>query len=370
MYIGHSSPTSVAYKSPEAYRTLACPTQYVSAPANIVLNTSAAAIQRVYCYAVASSAANVQENFGLLSKATPHSFAALGLRATSSDCKIAQVQKFKERLAKRTRMRTLASRAHEQFPGNACKASPCAFNFARLARDNLYTLRAPQPRNEILSTSARALMPTVLPEWQHLHCAVIAIDYELNTRTRCDVRTCIQLEIAPLYIKCCSSQHSPFYSQSLANLKLSFATRTLFFSMMSCEQEDRLFNSVIIRGQRVESAIIGRLRECAVYEVCIEGLDCAFLAFLASESHSSMRAALLARINAVVMPLGALYYNAIIASKVDAIELTHRTLARDTAVVLVYRFKVNWQRAARDLSDMLLLHYDEHQFPIQPTTKY
>ena len=139
---------------------------------------------------------------------------------------------------------------------------------------------------------------------------------------------------------------------------------------MSCKQEDRLFNSVIIRGQRVNSAIIGRLRECAVYEVCIKGLDRAFLAFLAIEGHSSMRAALLARINAVDMPLGALYYNALIAPEVEAIELTHRTHACDKALVLAYRFKVYSQRAARDLSDMLLLHYDEQQFPSQPTTKY
>ena len=83
-----------------------------------------------------------------------------------------------------------------------------------------------------------------------------------------------------------------------------------------------------------------------------------------------MRAALLAHINAVVMPLGALYYNALIASEVDAIELTHRTLAGHTAVVLAYRFKVYSQRAAGDVSDMLLLHYDDHQFPAQPITKY
>ena len=139
---------------------------------------------------------------------------------------------------------------------------------------------------------------------------------------------------------------------------------------MSCVQEDRLFNSVISRGTQVDSGIIGRLRECAVYEVCIEILDRAFLAFLASEGHRSMRAALLARINSVVMPLKALYYNALIASEVDAIELTYCTLAGDTAFVLAYRFKVYSQRAARDLSDMLLLHFDEHQFPAQPTTKY
>lgn len=69
-----------------------------------------------------------------------------------------------------------------------------------------------------------------------------------------------------------------------------------------------------------------------------------------------MRGAQLARINAVVMPLGALYYNALIASKVDAIELTHCTLAGDTDIVLAYCFNVYSQRVANDLSEKLLLH--------------
>ena len=43
---------------------------------------------------------------------------------------------------------------------------------------------------------------------------------------------------------------------------------------------------------RVDNATLSRLRECAVYEVCVAGIDCAFLAFLDSEGFSSMRAAL------------------------------------------------------------------------------
>ena len=83
-----------------------------------------------------------------------------------------------------------------------------------------------------------------------------------------------------------------------------------------------------------------------------------------------MRAALLARISAGVMPLGTLYYIVLIASEAEAFELIYRTVAGDTTVVLAYRFEVYSQRAARDMSDMLLLHYDKHQFPAQPITKY
>ena len=98
-------------------------------------------------------------------------------------------------------MRSLASRALEQFPRSACEAPPFALNCARPARESLYTVRAPQTRDDLLFTSARVLTPTVLPEWQHSHRAVIAQGYELDTRTQCDVRSCTQLEIAPLYIK-------------------------------------------------------------------------------------------------------------------------------------------------------------------------
>ena len=73
-----------------------------------------------------------------------------------------------------------------------------------------------------------------------------------------------------------------------------------------------------------------------------------------------MRAALLARVSAVGQPLGALYSKALIASGVDATELHLRQLAGETTIA--FRFKFYSQRAARDLSDMLLLHYKEHHF--------
>ena len=67
-----------------------------------------------------------------------------------------------------------------------------------------------------------------------------------------------------------------------------------------------------------------------------------------------MRAALLARVGAVGQLLGALYSNALIDFDIDATELHMRPLAGETIVVLAFRFKCYSQRAARDLSDMLL----------------
>ena len=125
---------------------------------------------------------------------------------------------------------------------------------------------------------------------------------------------------------------------------------------MSIEAEDSLFNGASIGAVRVDNATLSRLRECAVYEVCVAGIDRAFWALLASEGFSSMRDALLARVSAVGQPLRALYSNALIASDVDATELHLRPLAGETTIVLAFRFKCYSQRAARDLSDMLLLH--------------
>ena len=75
-----------------------------------------------------------------------------------------------------------------------------------------------------------------------------------------------------------------------------------------------------------------------------------------------MRAALLARDSAVGQPLEALYSKALIASDVDATELHLRQLAGNTTVVFAFRFTCYSQRAARDLSDMLFLHYEDHHF--------
>ena len=137
---------------------------------------------------------------------------------------------------------------------------------------------------------------------------------------------------------------------------------------MSSDAEDRLFNGASIGAVRVDNATLSRLRECAVYEVCVAGIDRAVLAILAS--FSSMRAALLARVSAVGQPLRALYSNAFIASDVDATELHLRPLAGETTIVLAFRFKCYSQRAARDLSDMLLLHYEEHHFAGLPAAQY
>ena len=139
---------------------------------------------------------------------------------------------------------------------------------------------------------------------------------------------------------------------------------------MSSDSKDRLFNGASIRAVRVDNATLSRLRECAVYEVCVANIDRAFLAFLVSESFSSMRAALLARVSAVGQPLRALYSTALIASDVDATELHLRPLAGETTIVLAFRFKCYSQRATCDLSDMLLLHYEKHHFANLPAAQY
>ena len=139
---------------------------------------------------------------------------------------------------------------------------------------------------------------------------------------------------------------------------------------MSSDAEERLFSSVHIRRQQVDSTVVNRLPDSAIYEVCVEGLDRACLAWLAGDGFFSMRATLLARIAAINQPLAALYSNALITSDADATELNVRTRAGDTTVVLAYRFKYYTQRAARDLGDLLLLHYDEQNFQSQPFSKY
>ena len=83
-----------------------------------------------------------------------------------------------------------------------------------------------------------------------------------------------------------------------------------------------------------------------------------------------MRAAFLARVSAVGQPLGALYSKALIASDVDATELHLRSLSGEKTIVLAFRFKCYSQRAALDLSDMLLLHYEKTHFAGLPTAQY
>ena len=139
---------------------------------------------------------------------------------------------------------------------------------------------------------------------------------------------------------------------------------------MSIAAKNSLFSGASIGAVRADNATLSRLRECAVYDVCIAGIDRAFLALLASENFSSMRAAFLARVSAFGQPLGALHSSALIACNVDSTQLHLCPLAGDTTVVLVFRLKCYSQRAARDLSDMLLLHYDKHQFAGLPSEQY
>ena len=73
---------------------------------------------------------------------------------------------------------------------------------------------------------------------------------------------------------------------------------------MNAEAEDKFFTGVTIKKLRVDSATISRLRECAIYEVCVEGLDRAFLPLIASEGFSTMRESMQARIAFIGNPLG------------------------------------------------------------------
>ena len=134
-----------------------------AALACIALNSSAATTQRVYCYAVASRATEVQKNFGLLHTATSqenscvavaplatsqenscvavaplatlqeNSCVALAPPATSPRFATTRVYRFKDRVTDCTRMRTLASRAREQITLTARIASPSALNCTRRA---------------------------------------------------------------------------------------------------------------------------------------------------------------------------------------------------------------------------------------------
>ena len=184
-----------------------------------------------------------------------------------------------------------------------------------------------------------------------------------------DVQSCTPRNLAPLYIKC-SPHHSPFFSCCHASSKIFFATRRLFPQAMSSDAKDRLFNGSSIGAVRVENATLSQLRECAVYEVCVVNIDRSFLVFLASEGFSSMSAALLARVSAVGQSLGALYSIALIVSDVDESELHLRLLVCKTTIVLAFRFTCFSQRTARKLSDILLLHFEEHKFANLPATQY
>ena len=98
-------------------------------PASIALSSSSATTQRVYCYAVAPRAAQVQKNFKLLQTATSQETLCVALAPSTTSQKnlcvalvpfaTSQENQFKERVTECTRNRTLASRAHEKIAGTA-----------------------------------------------------------------------------------------------------------------------------------------------------------------------------------------------------------------------------------------------------------
>ena len=88
--------------------------------------------------------------------------------------------------------------------------------------------------------------------------------------------------------------------------KILFCDAKVLFFSDEKDAEDRLFNGASIEAVRADNATLSRLRECAVYEVCVACIDLAILPLLASEGFSPIRAALLARVRAVGQPLGAL----------------------------------------------------------------
>ena len=149
-----------------------------SALESTALGVSAAASSRVYCYAIAFRAAEVQENFGLLRPATEHeNFPnAHALLAASPHAAITRVQGVEDHLTKRTRMRTVLPHPLEQFPRIACTAPPCALNCARPSRNDLITSVAPPPCDDLLSTefvtahraSAASAQPVNAPAAWHV----------------------------------------------------------------------------------------------------------------------------------------------------------------------------------------------------------
>ena len=84
----------------------------------------------MYCYAVASCATQVQENYGLLHiAASQENLYVVHAPLDTSSRVTAHVQQVNKRVIECTRSRTLASRADEQIPGTARVASPTALNF-------------------------------------------------------------------------------------------------------------------------------------------------------------------------------------------------------------------------------------------------
>ena len=92
--------------------------------ASIAMNTTAVAVPRVFCYAVAFRAVEVQKNFEqsrpAMSKKNLRD--ANALFTASPDFAITRVQEVEDNLLKRARLRTLATRAVKQILGTTCTA--------------------------------------------------------------------------------------------------------------------------------------------------------------------------------------------------------------------------------------------------------
>ena len=137
-----------------------------------VAPASGAASTRVsFCYAVTLRSADTQQNSSyqyLLRAATCYkNFCDAPL---SHEYITWRDQQFEGSSDARTRFRTLnQSAVQQQFPGTVCTANRCALNLVRpLPRVMLFTTSAPPTRDDLLSTSAYTLTPSVLPVWQHL----------------------------------------------------------------------------------------------------------------------------------------------------------------------------------------------------------
>ena len=284
-------------------------------PASIAMNTNAAAAPRVFCYAFAFCAVELRKNFERSRPAMSQENLrdAHALFTASPDFAITQVHEVDDRLLKRPamsqenlcdahalltaspdfaitqelkveeRVRTLAPPAIKQILGTACTASYCALNCARPSRDSLSISHASPACDELLFTSSGDLTLTVLPKLQHLHRAAITQACAADTHTRSDVWSCTPLNLAHFHIKCLP-QRLLFYSHRSANTNFNFsAARRLFQFAMNAEAEYKLVIGVTIQKLKVDSATIGRLRECANYKVFVEGLDRAFLPHISSE---------------------------------------------------------------------------------------
>ena len=258
-----------------------------SAVEHVALASAAASTHISFCYAVTLRSAVTQQNSSyhyLLRAAKCYENVRESHAPLSHEYLTSRDQQFEGSSAARTRCRTLDQCAlQQQIPGTACTASPCALNSVRPSpRLTLFTTSTPPTRDDLLSTSAHSLRPSVLPVWQHLHAHSIAQCCAAISHTPSDARNCTPLNLGALYIKC-SLQQSPNNSIRRVDFKFdSSAARRLFVQEMNAEADERLYTDVTIKKIKVDSMTVERLRQCAIFEVIIENLDRAFLAVVAN----------------------------------------------------------------------------------------